>query len=194
MSRNTIYIAWAALLLALVAWGVVGLFAYQISTAQADRAALAQKSGLQSSQTSQSIQLHAFVEKTATARAELDALSIVDPASLASTLSTAGKSAGVAITISNALSLNSPAVGSAAPAQAFGFIASAQGSFASVMYAARLLEALPLPSQMQEIQFTRPSSTSGAPIGAAAAAAGSAAGLWQMSAQVKVVTASSISS
>ena len=180
-SLNSTVTAWVAFLLAIVAWAGVVLFAFSIQTQESDHTTHVQAAQAQTSQDSKLSYVHALVTESAGDRSELDSLVNVDPATLADLVNTAGKSSGAAIQISDASSDNAPSTG-AAGTQAFGFIAGSAGSFATVMYAAQLLETLPVPSSIQEIQLvhvTNPS-TPGA--------------TWQMNAQVRVITASAISS
>ena len=76
---------------------------------------------------------------------------------------------------------NVSSVGGKTTAQGFSFLATAQGSFASALYAATLLESLPVPSSMQEINFTHAMDMSGT--------VGGNTG-WQLNAQVQILSAS----
>ena len=185
MSRNTIILTWFLALLAVLAWAGVGFCAYQIGTLEDARAADTQSSQQQSEQSVQASYLHGIVSSSADERAQLDTLVTVDPASLADMINSAGTSAGVSLTISNASAEEISSVGGKTTTQGFGFLATSQGSFASVMYAAALLESLPTPSTVQEINLTHTQNTSGK-------AGGNAA--WQMNAQVQVLSASNASS
>lgn len=182
MVRNITYIAWLALVLAVLAWLGVGLFASTILAEQGNRAADVQQLQDSSSQASQALDLHALVSDTASARTALTGLVTVDPASLAQAIDTAGTSAGIPIEISDASSGSAPAVSGGTATQAFAFTAASQGSFAAVMRAAQILETLPVPSSIQEIQIIRSPDAAGT------------TGLWQMSAQVQALTASTVSS
>ena len=185
MTRTTTYIAWLALLLSMLAWAGVGWFVSAIVALQDGRAVNAQASQQLSGVVAQASQLHALIADTAADRASLASLITVDPSSLAGMIDGAGKSAGVGITISSALSENAPGESNGAPVQAFSFIATAAGSFSTVLRGGELLETLPVPSSIKELQLTRTPDTAGA---------SSAAGPWQMNAQVQVLTASTISS
>lgn len=185
MSRNITFISWIALLIAIVAWVGVGFFAVTIQAAAASDSLHMKELSSSSIQTSRISSLQKLVSETADDRATLNTIALVNPASLADTITNAGSSAGVAIDISDANSANGPSINGAPAAHAFSFIASATGSFASVMYAMTLLQSLPVPSSIQQIQLISAPTTAGA-----AAVKPS----WQMDAQINVVTASDISS
>ena len=173
------------MLLAIIAWMGVGLFAYQISLLEDARDADAHSSQQQSQQSVQASYLHGIVLNSVEQRAQLDTLTAIDPTSLAEMINTAGTSAGVSLAISNASAENVSSVGGKTIAQGFSFLTTSQGSFASVMYAAALLESLPIPSVVQEINFTHTEAMPGATGNKAA---------WQMNAQVQILSASNVSS
>ena len=185
MSRNLNYIAGIVLLLTVLAWIGVGALVFFISSKQSDRVAQASSVQSVSNQNSQATYLHTLVADSKDARDQLSALFNVDPSALANTINATGKSAGVHLQITSALSDSALAVPTAGSVQSFSFIATAQGSFQDVMYAATLLETLPVPSSVRQIEFTHTVATPGS---------ASNAGPWQMSAQVKILTVSSISS
>jgi len=185
MSRNTTLLAWFSLLIAIFAWVGVGFFAYQIGVLEDARAADSQSSQQRSQRSLQASYLHGIVSSSANERAQLDTLVAVDPSSLANMIDSAGTSAGVGLTISNASADNVSSVAGKTTAQGFSFLATSEGSFASVLYAAALLESLPVPSSVVEINLSHGMDSSGT--------AGNNAA-WQMNAQVQVLSASNMSS
>ncbi len=185
MKGHTIYIAWSLSLLAVLAWAGIGSFAYRINVLENTREANMQSVQAHSRQSVQASYLHGVVMASATQRAQLDALIAVDPASLADMINSVGTSTGVAIKISNASAENVSSVDGKMTLQGFSFLASAEGNFASALYAASLLESLPIPSSVQQINLTHAES-------AVDTSGGNAA--WQMSAQVRVLSVSNTSS
>lgn len=129
--------------------------------------------------------MHGTVSRSADERAQLDVLTTIDPASLANMIDSAGTTAGVDLTISNTSAENVSSVGGKTFEQGFSFLATSQGSFASVIHAASLLESLPVPSSVQVINLTHlqtsPGKTGSDPA-------------WQMNAQVQILSASNASS
>jgi hypothetical protein len=185
MSRNTINFAWFLAVIAVLAWAGVGFFAYQIGALENARAADMRSSQQRSQQSVQASYLHGIVSSSATDRAQLDTLISVDPASLADMIDSAGTQAGVSLTISNASAENISSVDGKTTAQGFSFLATSQGEFASAMQAAALLESLPIPSSVQAIRLSH-TQTSPGTTGAGA--------VWQMNAQVQILSASNVSS
>ena len=185
MSRNTVIFAWTLLVLAAIAWAGVIFCAYQINVLEDARAADTQSSRQQSQQSVQASYLHGIVSSSAVSRSQLDALISVDPTSLANMIDSAGRSAGVDLAISNASAENVSSVEGKTVAQGFSFLATSQGSFASVMHAAALLESLPIPSTVLQINLSHPQSVSGST---------GAGTTWQMNAQIQVLSASNIAS
>jgi hypothetical protein len=185
MSRNIIIFAWGMLALAVLAWIGVGFCAYQIGSLEDARDADTQSSQQSSQQAIQASYVHGIVSSSADERAQLDALTTIDPASLADMIDSAGASAGVGLTINNTSAEDVSSVGGKTAQQGFSFLATSQGSFASVMHAASLLESLPVPSSVQVINFSHPQAAPDAATGNAE---------WQMNAQVQILSASNASS
>jgi hypothetical protein len=187
MNNRMTYIAGATLLIAIVAWIGVGLFAVTILSDAASHDANARETSSSLTTISRASALRSLAADTADGRTQLNAIVAVDPASLANTVTSVGQAAGVTITITDANSVSSPVVAQASgpgvstPIQAFSITANATGSFASLMYAASLLESLPLPSSIQELQL-------------AASAPDTQTGKvsWQLNAQIHIITASNI--
>ncbi len=185
MSRSTSFIAWLLLSLAIASWAGVGLFAYLISSLEAERIADSQASQKEATEAAQASFVHGIVSSTASARSQLDALTAVDPSALADLISTAGSSTGVNLSISNASAGNISSVDGKTTSQTFSFLATSQGSFAATMYATALLETLPVPSTIQQITFSNIPGSSGN---------AKSDDSWQMNAQVQVLSASNTSS
>ena len=184
MSRRTTFFAWIVFLSAVCAWAGVGCFAYYISSLESAHTASIQSSQKSAAEAAQVSYLHKVVSSTADERAQLDSITMVDPSALANMVNTAGTSTGVDLKISNASAGNVSSVDGKTAAQTFSFLVTSQGSFSSVMYAAALLESLPVPSSVLQYTITHSSDTAGAAKG----------GGWQMNAQVQILSTSNTAS
>jgi|GEM_PF-6789215 len=179
MKKTSLYIAYIVLILAILSWVGVGYLASLIAQTSTDRVNQQQDTVRQSNQDVQAQAMHALVKDTASSRAQLDTLLNVDPASISGIINAAGKSADASIRISDALSDGALIGDGTTPSNSFGFVVSAQGTYASVVRVAQLLEILPVPSSIDGITFTRMQDTSGSPISATP---------WQVVIRVKVLT------
>ena len=179
MKKTSLYIAWIILTFAIVSWVGVGYLASLIEQTSADRVNQLEDNARQSNQDVQAQAMHALIKDTTGPRAQLDTLLNVDPASISGIINAAGKSAGASIRISDALSDGALVGDGTTPSNSFGFVVSAQGTYASVVRVAQLLEILPVPSSIEGITFTRTQDTPGAPPSTAP---------WQVVIRVKVLT------
>ncbi|HEY4517032.1 MAG TPA: hypothetical protein VJG64_03740 [Candidatus Paceibacterota bacterium] len=117
----------------------------------------AQKQGeLTRNQDQSTAQLHAFAQATASERASLKALLQTDILSIATMLTGAGKAAGVSLEVSGAQSRAATTLkGSKYMLSAVSFTVTGQGTFAKLMDAAGLLEALPIAGSIEHIDMSR---------------------------------------
>lgn len=137
------------------------------------------------------IRLHSLARDTQNQRVQLDNLTRSDVIGVANMIDGIGKIAGVQLKIEGATP--EPAVkkkGSnktaEAPAlSAVSFVVEADGTFASVMHAAALLESLPVLSSVQNLEFARSLISSDSK---------SAKSSWHLTARIRVLIASDISS
>lgn len=180
MRNHLIPLAWAAAVLALLAWIFIVWFAMDLQSMEDQRLSGAKLSANASGQQSKASALHAELQETAAARAQLESLINVDPTTLGTTVAQAGKSAGINLQIQNAAPEASTAN---SPTQAFDFSVNGAGSFAQVLYALEFLETLPVPSSVQNFQLIH------APAGVSGASSA-----WQLNAGVRIITAPTISS
>lgn len=176
------YLAWGCLFLALMAWGGVWLFADYIGREEERHltllAEIQQSSARQGSQT----RTHALAKETKQERSSLADIFKTDVVSVANLLTATGKLAGVKMKLSGALPEVAPEVAPGGQSlQAVGFVVQADGTFAALMRAAQLFEALPIPSSLTrlDLQYIPGSGSSG--------------GTWHMNAYLFVFTTSSIS-
>ena len=180
MQRAPIYRAWGLAVIALLAWAFVLWFAFNLQSTQAQSLSDAQLSASASSRDSAASDLHAALQETASERASLASLITIDPTTLAATINQAGQTAGVNLKIQSA-SPETMAAGS--PVQAFDFTVTAQGTFSQLLYAEQLLETLPVPSSIQNLQLIH------APNDAV-----TTDGAWQLNAGIQIITSATISS
>lgn len=184
MNNNFLtYAAWFMLCLALIAVGLVGFFAWTISTDQTDRLAHAEKNRKAALEKASAIRTHALVRDTEKQRTELNTLLDVDVVSAAYMIEAVGKSAGVAIKLGDAVPENIPSSSGSMPLKAVGFVVEADGKFSALMRAMRLLETLPLPSTLTSFDIEH-----------VPASAGSRSDQWHMNVSVHILTTSDISS
>lgn len=187
--RNTGTLALLSVIAALVAWVAVFMYAAWIS-AQLD-ANRSQAKDVQSSSEREIalIRLHALARDTENLRAQLEGLTRSDVIGVADTIDSVGRIAGVKLKIGGAIpesvgqkkGTNNPTV-----LHAVNFAVEADGTFASLMHAAELLETLPSPSSVQSLEFNH------APLSADDGSVKSTA--WHLTARVRVLTTSDISS
>lgn len=183
MNRST-YLAILLVLLAIGAWVGVVLFSQSIQAQEADVVSTLQSQEQSSDAQSSSVRLHALAQDAAPQSAVLDTALQNDVVSIANTLQAAGTPAGVKLTISGALPEAAPSSDAgASQIQAIGFAVEGSGSFSAVMRVAQLLETLPLPSSVQQLDIQRVDNSSGVPTAA-----------WHMNAYVHVLTSAPISS
>ena len=156
MKRSIMYIALAALLLALCAWGAVLYGASEIRHLASKRAEQAIAAGREFDRTAYAQRIAALAADTEGDRMRLGELLQADIVTIIDIIEAAGKSARVTVRVSDAL----PAGGAEAlpgggELQAVEFIVQTTGTFSSLMQAATLFEQLPLPSSVQQIELER---------------------------------------
>ena len=168
------YISWLALVLALVAWALLGYFAWAIYTGEGDRVANMQMEEQSSSEGASALRMHAIAQDTAREREKLTALVAIDVVSAAGQIESVGKAAGIEVKLGNAL----PEVGTPAQenarVQTIGFTIQAEGKFSALMRTAELLQTLPLASHVDRLDIQR--------------APGETAAKWRMNVYIKVLT------
>lgn len=178
------YIAVILLVLAVAAWTGVVYFAQSIQQQESDLASAAQSQEQTSDAQTSSVRLHALAQDSAAESATLDSVLGSDVASIVSTLQATGKSAGVDVTLSGALPESAPSADAAASQiNAIGFVVEGSGTFTALMRVAELLETLPLPSSVQQLDLQRVNDSSGAPTTT-----------WHLNAYLRVLTSADISS
>ena len=177
--RNRItYIAWFSLLAALGLWGAVLYAAFWIQGQAAESAHSAAQSAQQLDRLAYTQRLSALASDTKDARLQLERLVQPDAVTIVNTIESAGKSARVNATVSDAISEGaSQQLPGGASLQAVAFIVQAQGAFLDMMKLAGLFEQLPLMSVVEQLNIER--STGGDTAKASS---------WRMTARIRVLT------
>jgi len=182
LKKYSAYLSSIALLTAVLVWFAVGLLARTVYVEKQARASNDFNTGYMSAAQDASLRLRALARDTREERALLDRIAGADITHIVDTIERAGRDAGVALEIGQALS--APSGDTPNPANAVSFFVSAEGTFAAVMRAARLLASLPLPALIEEVQFER----------IAAAPGRGGAAKWQLGVRIRFFTTSDISS
>lgn len=183
MNRPSILMSLVASALAVCAWGGVAFFiqvihAREVATAKA----IADARQEHVSEESRGQMVSVF-ESTAAGRQYLTDILNVDLLALADRVTAVGADAGVALRVSNATPENKPLTKKGAAASALSVVhltIDAEGSFEKLFNALALLESLPIPSKIEEVNFTRADDTSDTP--------------WSMKVRMRVLTALPINS
>ncbi len=187
MNTKTIMIlSWLALLAAIAAFAGLGWFAMAIG---AERVAYEARTG-SSDQVLATLaaqaRMHALVTDSAPDRARLESLARVDLLAAVDIIESAGSAGGVKLQVSGASPEGDVGKkGDSSGLHAVSFSVSADGSFSALMHTVDLLQALPLLTTVESFDLSR------VPIGTEADAS---KGAWHMSARVRLVTSSQISS
>src|SRR3989344_3752427 len=185
MLRRAIpYLSWICLLAAVAAWAGAGYFAWTISAradARAERlAALEQESARHAA----GLRLHALARETREARDALEGIARPGIIEMIESIEAAGRDAGISLEIGEAAFAPSDP---AARTRTLAFTVEGGGTFSKVMHAAALLESLPLPSSVDDVQLEN------LPAGAAASGR-SGAGSWRLVIRIRFLTTADISS
>ena len=182
--RTFIYLSWLALLGAIAAFCGVAFFAWIIA---GERSRYAERTGSSdealAQQTAQA-RLHALVSDSAQDRARLETLVGTDLLSAVNVIESVGKNSGVKLRVSGASPEGNATKTGQLQLYAVGFVVGADGSFSALMQTAKLLESLPLPVSIGDLDISR------APIGTDA----SAKATWHMNARIRLLTTTNISS
>ncbi|MDB5187836.1 MAG: hypothetical protein JWO50_356 [Candidatus Kaiserbacteria bacterium] len=139
------YMAWVTLLLGILAWGGVYYLWNITQLSQIDYSQNASRVQQSSNVTEFTARVHTVYQDTTADRASLDDAMTLDPLKVTDLIGQAVIAANtVSIKLSNPTTENSAAGSKTTPVQAFGFIASATGSFSDVSRALLVLERLPI--------------------------------------------------
>lgn len=172
----------ALVTLTLIAWGLVGYFAWTISEDESNRVAKIQDAQLKTISSAHAVRTHALALDTVRERAQLKTLLGVDVVSASYLIEEVGKSSGVKVKLSDAQPESASASGDAT-VKAVGFVVTADGKFSALMRTARLFETLPIPSSVTRLDIEH-----------APKATGNPSSPWHMNVYIRVLTTSDISS
>lgn len=174
------YFAWAALIGALFAWLGVGYFVWAIASEKAVRSELELSTEQAVVQQSAAIRLRTVARETKEARQKLDKVASVDVVEMLDLVEEVARASKIPLKINQALSEAPTDPSSRLHAAAFAI--EAEGSFQEIMHVLALLEALPVPSSLTDVQFERlPSGSSKRPA-------------WRVVSQVRFFTSTDIAS
>ncbi|MDO8552537.1 MAG: hypothetical protein Q7S01_03325 [bacterium] len=190
MNRRNIQIfSWMAAVAAVAAWAGVVMYASWISGQLDARQSLATDVESISAREMAAARLHALARETNALRLQLDNLANPDVISVANVIDSIGKISGSKLKIGGVIQEYAAQNASASDAPALhavGFAVEAEGTFASLIHAAKLLETLPAPSSVQGLEFER------APLTTDSGSAKPA--VWRLTAHIRVFTNADISS
>ncbi|MBI2612949.1 hypothetical protein HYW59_04055 [Candidatus Kaiserbacteria bacterium] len=175
----TRYSSWAALLGALVLSAGVGYFAWMITVAAEEHALKITSMEQEELEHASALRLHALARETKDARTRLEQLSDSDLVEILDTIESLARDTGIPIGIGQAPSISST---EASPIRVASFIIEAQGTFSQVAQVVALLESLPTPSSLDELQLERQGSVEG----------GKSAKSWHMVTQMRFFTTADI--
>jgi hypothetical protein len=183
--RTFTYLSWLSFLGALACVCGVIFFASIILGEKASFAARAGESDQASLQQATDARMRALIHDSAASRARLEGLVQVDLLSAVDLIESIGKTTGVKLQVSDA-SPEANGSGKIATLHAVGFVVGAEGSFPSLMRTVELLETLPLPASIENIDISR------TPIDTTPA--GGSPPAWHMNLRIRLLTATTISS
>src|SRR3989344_6463692 len=150
-SFTTTYLPWVTALLAIALWIGVGYFAWTIYSQESLSAEKLADLDQESVRQAASLRLHALVRDTKEERTKLEDIARVDIIAMLESVEQVGRDVGIPIEIGPAISTSDSDSGKRV--RSVGFVIEGEGSFAKVMHAAALLDALPKPSFVDELQF-----------------------------------------
>ena len=149
--------SWASILAAMLAWGGVVSFAWTILEMQVARAALSGDLDQAAAKQTVAARARALARETTEERVALERSARVDVLSAVNTIESVGVSAGVTVHVSDARTESSIAGNPGGlTLSAIGFVVTAEGTFTGLMRALLLLETLPLPTVIEEVELARP--------------------------------------
>jgi|GEM_PF-2265537 len=183
MNKSISYISWLALVVALLSWAAVAYAGIRIQETARTSGTRALNSDQQASLAAQKSRLHALAVDTQMDRESLETLMQSDIVSIANTIESTGRSAGVVARVSAAIPTGNPKeIPGGAPLYSVAFIVQAEGTFAGLNNALRLFEKLPYLATVEQFEFERGGS------------AEKNAPPWRMNVRIRILTTSAITS
>ncbi|MBI4133001.1 hypothetical protein HY478_00135, partial [Candidatus Uhrbacteria bacterium] len=149
---STSYSAWLALLGAVLMWGGIAYGLWAINSAQASREQKIVEAEQLAIQQSAALRLHALARDTKEQREKLEKVARMDIVEILDAIEGLARDAKVPVEIGQA---HSEPGSAASPVHAAFFVIQIQGSFAQIFHTVSLLEAIPIPSSVSELDFER---------------------------------------
>ncbi len=178
--------SWVALVGVLCVWAGVVLFAWYVFQLHTARVAYVSSVGLSTTKQIVAARMHVLARETSGERAALEGSENADVLSVVSVIESTGTAAGVKVQVSDVQTVRTvPGKGGAPAFNVIGFQIQSQGSFSSMMQVAEMLESLPLPTDIDQLDLGR-SPIRNDPESAKA--------LWHLNIHLKLVTTASVSS
>ncbi|MBI5645208.1 hypothetical protein HY970_03870 [Candidatus Kaiserbacteria bacterium] len=179
MTKRKNTVAWGLLALALALWCAVVYIGLSITGSAHDRREAAINATHARESAGYAQRLSVLAEGTKTEREALDKIVGADIATYADIIERVGERAGLSVRVENAVPENIAAQNDA-PAKSVIFIIESQGTFSNLLRTAAYLENIPLPSNVQQLEFERVQSRSAQP--------------WFLTARIRVYTTTPITS
>ncbi len=178
MKINIQYIAALGVLLAVLAWTAIWYIGNNILDEASSRAAIASTAQAQSDRAAYTQRLTALVADTQQDRAALENVSNVNIVSIVTMIEGVRTKTGIAVKVENAQPQGAAAaLPGGGSVNSFAFAVVADGTFAQIMNTIQVLEDLPVPSSVQQLEIAH----TGDPANS---------GGWHMSAHMQVYTTS----
>lgn len=166
--------------LALMAWGAVGYFAWTIDADENQRAQSARDAQMTTIQNAQAIRTHALALDAALDGEKLKGLLDVDVVSASYLIEEVGRATGVKVRLSAAQPEGNVESG-ILPLKAVGIVVTADGRFSDLLRVVRLIETLPVPSSVTRLDIERAPKSSG-----------NTSGVWHLNVYVRILTTTQI--
>lgn len=170
-ARSTAVLSYIALVAALLSWAGVIYFALSIGTLHEEHALLHTDAELSEAKQNANVRIKALARDTADLRSRLEVLAAIDVSEAADLIETVGRDAGVEMRIGGAVldgEESSPII------QTVNIVVEGSGSLEDLLRATSLLEALLMPSAVENVEFER--------------SEGAGASKWRMIARVLLYT------
>lgn len=153
--------AWGMLALVVLLWCAALYAAYRLSDMKNDLLLLRADAAQALEKSAAAARVSALVSQTAAERQELSARTQLDLLHVVDMIEAAGKDAGVSLNIGNASPLSGSRDALPGTLTPVAFVVQADGAFSNLVRAVALLETLPLPVALGDVEWERESSASG---------------------------------
>ena len=144
-------LSWIVLALALLVWTSVGYFITVISAEETAHLVRAADTQAAAERQAADIRLHALARETKSARDALSEIARTGIIEILESVEAVGKDVGTKTEISQVLT--APATEAASTLGSAEFVIKMEGTFSKLMHVIALLESLPIPSSVRELQL-----------------------------------------